>query len=113
MAVEAARSICMVADRIQYLMKEELGYLLHPCITPHDTKPVVCDMGTGTGLWLLDLADASPASSLHGFDIDISQAPPKEWLPATVTIDPLDIFESIPEHLVGKFEYDDTNAQSM
>ena len=92
-------------------MKEELGYLLHPSIAPEPgDKKVICDVGMGTGLWLLDLAAALPSSSLYGYDIDISQAPPSEWLPSNVTINSLDIFEPIAEDLVEKFEYDE---QSM
>ena len=91
----------------QSMMKEELGYLLHPSIAPQpDDKKVICDMGMGTGQWLLDLAAALPSSSLHGYDIDISQAPPNEWLPSNVTINSFDIFEPIAEDLLERFEYD-------
>ena len=67
---------------------------------------MVCDVATGTGTWLLDLAKELPSSSLHGVDVDISQTPPKEWLPSNVSFSTLDIFKPIPEGLVGKFEYE-------
>ncbi|KAL8952130.1 MAG: hypothetical protein Q9222_001942 [Ikaeria aurantiellina] len=65
---------------------------------------VVCDLGTGTGLWLTDLAKSQPSAALHGFDIDTSQAPPKEWLPSNVSIETLDVFQPVPERLLGMFD---------
>lgn len=67
---------------------------------------MVCDVATGTGFWLVDLAKDLPYSALHGFDVNISQTPPKEWLPSNVSFGTLDIFKPIPESLIGKYEYD-------
>lgn len=41
---------------------------------------------------------------LDGFDITDAQFPPKEWLPANVTLDTLNILGPIPEHLMGKYD---------
>ena len=36
-------------------------------------------------------------------DIDISQCPPREWLPVNVTVEMLDIFRPIPARFVEKY----------
>lgn len=41
---------------------------------------------------------------LDGFDITDAQFPPKEWLPPNVTLDTLNILDSIPERLLGKYD---------
>lgn len=43
-------------------------------------------------------------ATLDGFDIDISQCPPKEWLPENVNIHVFDVFDELPEHLVGTYD---------
>ena len=45
-----------------------------------------------------------PESSFHGFDVDLAQAPPVEWLPPNVKMSTLDLFGALPEKFVGKFE---------
>ena len=56
-------------------------------------------------IWLLDLAKIlHPTTQLDGFDIDIADCPPKEWLPPNVQMHQLDIFEEIPQHLVGIYD---------
>lgn len=56
-------------------------------------------------VWLTDLSSQLPASTqLDGFDIVISQAPPKDWLPANVTIRQWDIFTDVAEEFVEKYD---------
>ncbi|KAF4762447.1 hypothetical protein HAV15_007720 [Penicillium sp. str.  len=54
-----------------------LSNLIHPSI-PKDQLTAVADLGTGTGIWLEDVADLLPNKSvyLHGFDISSTQYPP-------------------------------------
>ncbi|KAL2041837.1 hypothetical protein N7G274_005621 [Stereocaulon virgatum] len=88
-----------------YLWKDQTGYLIHPNIPIRDTTLKVADVGTGTGIWLLDLAKTlRPTTQLDGFDIDIADCPPKEWLPPNVRMHQLDIFKEIPEHLTGVYD---------
>lgn len=56
-------------------------------------------------IWTTSLS-ASLASTvkLDGFDITDAQFPPKEWLPANVTLDTLNILDPVPEHLLGKYD---------
>ncbi|KAL4935938.1 hypothetical protein BDV06DRAFT_217050 [Aspergillus oleicola] len=63
------------------------GYLLHPCIDASHPTLRIADIGTGTASWLTDLTEILPATcKLDGFDVDTSQAPPREWLPANVSL---------------------------
>jgi hypothetical protein len=41
---------------------------------------------------------------IDGFDITDDQYPPKEWLPANVMLGTLNIFEPVPEALLGKYD---------
>ncbi|KAL3488134.1 S-adenosyl-L-methionine-dependent methyltransferase [Aspergillus germanicus] len=81
------------------------GYSLHPCIDTSSPTLTIADVGTGTASWLTDLAALLPATCrLDGFDIDTSQAPPKEWLPANVSLHEWDIFTDLPEYLIGRYD---------
>ena len=87
-----------------YNFKQTQGFLIHPCAVPKTESPKIADIGTGTGIWLLDVADSlSSSTHLDGLDISLSQTPPKEWLPPNVSMRQLDIFEDIPEELVGQY----------
>ncbi|KAL3448774.1 hypothetical protein BJX65DRAFT_306779 [Aspergillus insuetus] len=81
------------------------GYLLHPCIDTSPPALTIADVGTGTAAWLTDLSALLPATcQLNGFDIDTSQAPPKEWLPANASLHKWDVFTELPEHLIGRYD---------
>lgn len=53
---------------------------------------------------MTDLAQSMPSCTFHGFDVDLAQAPPTEWLPSNVKLDKLDLFQPLPEQFEGKFE---------
>ena len=53
---------------------------------------------------MTDLAFKMPNSTFHGFDVDLAQAPPSEWLPPNVKLDTLDLFKPLPDVYVEKFE---------
>ncbi|KAL2054873.1 hypothetical protein ABVK25_004695 [Lepraria finkii] len=46
----------------------------------------------------------SSSAQLDGFDIDLTQAPPKQWLPSNVAMHKLDAFSPLPHDLVGKYD---------
>ncbi|MCJ1359592.1 MAG: hypothetical protein MMC33_009594 [Icmadophila ericetorum] len=89
-----------------YLWKQSAGYLIHPNIPLVDGQHVrITDIGTGTGIWLLDLGESLPRSSrLDGYDIDVRQCPPTQWLPENVTMRTLDVYDPIPEDLIGQYD---------
>lgn len=92
-----------------YLWKNSLAFNLHPSIPiphTHGSPPLrIADLACGTGIWLLDLACELPEPAvLDGLDIDLSKAPPAQWLPNNVTVHNWDILSPVPEHLVGRYD---------
>lgn len=87
-------------------INRSIGYLLHPSAKaklPEDAR--IADVGTGTGIWLKDLADASPPTyRLEGFDISNDQFLPADSLPSNVKLGFLDFKKPIPEELRGQFD---------
>ncbi|OQE34335.1 hypothetical protein PENCOP_c021G02824 [Penicillium coprophilum] len=65
----------------------------------------IAEIGTGTGIWLLDLASQLPQSAqLDGFDFSEEQFPHEDFWPANVTFNKLDAFGDVPEHLANKYD---------
>ncbi|KAJ5614636.1 hypothetical protein N7528_008290 [Penicillium herquei] len=101
-----------------YLLRETLGYLVHPSIPTENPNLRIADIGTGTGLricadlyllktriWLTDLAHQLPSSArLDGLDISLGSATPRQWLPDNVTLRQWDIHTEVPEDLVGVYD---------
>lgn len=86
-----------------YLWKESFQFNIHPSI-PIPSDPVIADIGTGTSIWLLDIAKSLPNATLDGYDIDLSNTPATPWLPKNITLSNWSIFDPVPEHLVGKYD---------
>ncbi|KAI1736261.1 hypothetical protein F4680DRAFT_432335 [Xylaria scruposa] len=90
-----------------HLWKDIFGYSLHPKI-PRDTKFLkIADVATGTGSWLLDLhsqLESSTETELVGFDVDIAQVGPKEWLPPNFSLRKWSVFDDVPDDLVATFD---------
>lgn len=82
--------------------------LLPKDISDHVSKlpsPRIADVGTGTGVWLRDLATHLPSTSrLYGFDIDTEKFPSPETLPANMTFQSLDALKPLPEEHVGSYD---------
>ncbi|GFF44508.1 hypothetical protein IFM58399_07313 [Aspergillus lentulus] len=87
-----------------YIWKENMGYLLHPCIDVSRPDLAIADVGTGTGIWILDLLRQLPNAKLHGFDISSEQYPAPGFLPPNVSLSKLDILGEIPEEYREKFD---------
>jgi len=90
-----------------HLLKELLGYSIHPDILSKGTlpeSPKIADVGTGTAQWLIDVSHEIPSAQLDGFDISKAQFPSKAWLPAQISLDELDITKPIPSSLEGKYD---------
>ncbi|KAF4633301.1 hypothetical protein G7Y89_g4820 [Cudoniella acicularis] len=67
--------------------------------------PRIADIATGTAIWLQDLADMlTPSAQLDGFDISLSQCPPKAWLSKNITLREWDMFSPVPEDLIGVYD---------
>ncbi|KAI0120232.1 S-adenosyl-L-methionine-dependent methyltransferase [Hypoxylon sp. NC0597] len=88
-----------------YLWKEIFGYALHPKISRDRKLLRIADVGTGTGIWLRDLASQLDASAeLLGLDTDITQAGPPEWLPVNMSLREWSVFTDVPDDLIAKFD---------
>lgn len=91
-----------------YIWQSSFGYNLHPRIQDAirgKENLRVADIGTGTGIWLLDLASHLPPSAqLDAIDISFGQMPPREWLPHNVNLRLVDVFRPPTEDLVEKYD---------
>ncbi|GLI77748.1 hypothetical protein PoHVEF18_006042 [Penicillium ochrochloron] len=88
-----------------------IGYLLHPAITQHEHMRIA-DVGTGTGIWLQELANVLPSScQLDGFDISDALLPDKSSLPENITFYLQNLLQPFPEQFIGK--YDVVNVRVM
>ncbi|RYP73247.1 hypothetical protein DL771_003676 [Monosporascus sp. 5C6A] len=82
-------------------------------ISGPDKKLTIADIGTGTGIWLIDLAQelgigketgAKSNIQLDGFDIDIVQCPQPEWLPENIKFHTWNVFEEPEAQFVGQYD---------
>ncbi|KAF2681997.1 S-adenosyl-L-methionine-dependent methyltransferase [Lentithecium fluviatile CBS 122367] len=90
---------------LQYFLWKDGGFLLHPSIPANGNNLRVAEIGVGTGIWLVDLArNLPPSARIDGFDIDLTQCPPKEWLPSNVSVHVLDCFKPFPNHLLEAYD---------
>ncbi|KAL8767627.1 MAG: hypothetical protein Q9194_005930 [Teloschistes cf. exilis] len=81
----------------------EIGWLLHPSLVPTSSFRVA-DIGTGTAIWALDLAQSFSVGQVDGFDIDLEQCPPSEWLPPNITVREWDAFSALPPELENQYD---------
>ncbi|KAJ5385072.1 hypothetical protein N7517_002983 [Penicillium concentricum] len=88
-----------------------IGYLLHPAIKQHD-RMRIADVGTGTGIWLRELAAVLPITcQLDGFDLSGVMFPSKNILPENITFHHQNLLEPFPDEFLG--EYDVVNVRVM
>ncbi|KAE8154228.1 hypothetical protein BDV25DRAFT_126700 [Aspergillus avenaceus] len=87
-----------------YLVVQLFGYHIHPSI-PITPETRIADIGTGTGIWLTDLADKLPKTiRLDGLDISLDAAPLPSMLPENMSLRTWDIKTAVPEDLVGVYD---------
>ncbi|GAT30326.1 hypothetical protein RIB2604_03303040 [Aspergillus luchuensis] len=78
---------------------------MHPHICTANPEMRIADVGTGTAIWLTDLASKLPKSvRLDGLDVSFDAAPLREWLPPNVTLHYWDVKSPVPEHLIGAYD---------
>ncbi|KAJ5100281.1 hypothetical protein N7456_006333 [Penicillium angulare] len=88
-----------------YLAVQLFGYHIHPSIPAQTATSSIVDVGTGTGIWLTDLAGKLPSSTrLDGLDISLDATPLPELLPENVKFNLWDIKDEVPEHLIGAYD---------
>ncbi|KAL7910594.1 S-adenosyl-L-methionine-dependent methyltransferase [Trichoderma velutinum] len=80
------------------------GYTINPKI-PITSQTKIADLGTGTGVWLLDVATQVPSTvQLDGFDISDGQFPHKSNVPNNVNFRITDALSKVPDDLVAKYD---------
>ncbi|KAK5991845.1 N-methyltransferase tcpN [Cladobotryum mycophilum] len=68
--------------------------------------PAIADIGTGTAIWLQDLAPLlSPDSRLDGYDYDTTKFPEASELPDNVKLTFADFFKPFPTELLGTYDF--------
>ncbi|PQE27514.1 UMTA methyltransferase family protein [Rutstroemia sp. NJR-2017a BBW] len=86
-----------------FLWKTTFGFNIHPSIHLQSNASIA-DIATGTALWAVEVAREIPAATVFGLDIDLSKAPHEEWLPSNLSLRKWNLFEEVPEDLLGKFD---------
>lgn len=96
---------CKTIEAYPNGLSSTLGYYLHPSIHSRLPKsPVIADVATGTGAFLLDLAKELPESAeLFGFDISNALFPRGE-LPPNVRLHVCDAKKPFPVEFHGRFD---------
>lgn len=70
-----------------------------------DRPLAIADVGTGTGIWLRELAAEFPENSrFDGFDVDESKFLPPQRRPSNVTLSHGDVLKPFPEDLLGTYD---------
>ncbi|KAF2271081.1 hypothetical protein CC78DRAFT_506612 [Lojkania enalia] len=89
-----------------HVWTKAIGYLLHPSIAsalPEDAR--IADIGTGTGIWMTEMAKISPSTyQFDGYDISDAQFPPKDALASNISLNFGDFKKPIPQELQGKYD---------
>ncbi|KAF9884862.1 hypothetical protein FE257_001205 [Aspergillus nanangensis] len=91
-------------DAQHTLFRLHNGYCLHPRVPVKDDMKIA-EIGTGTAIWLFDLArQLPPTVQLDGFDISDQQFPHQSLWPSNVHLDILDSLTEAPGRLVGQYD---------
>ncbi|KAI1748686.1 hypothetical protein F4782DRAFT_344302 [Xylaria castorea] len=95
-------------DKQFFVLNEVMeGNLLPPHIAKDisdNPAPRICDMATGSAIWLRELAKTLPLSAeLFGYDYDTSKFP-KDGLPRNVKLGTADLYEPFPKEWEGTFD---------
>ncbi|KAL4876891.1 hypothetical protein BJY04DRAFT_231183 [Aspergillus karnatakaensis] len=89
-----------------YLWIEIFGYHINPAVGVEDlASPRIADVGTGTAVWLTDLARRPPSTAaLDSLDVSFDAVPPVQSLPSNVTLHHYDIYSQTPAELRGVYD---------
>lgn len=89
-----------------YLWKDALKSNIHPSILPSLPKTAaIADVASGTGIWLIDVSRELPEAQLDGLDYNLRQASHPAWLPSNVKMKHWNLFDDVPDDLLGKYDY--------
>ncbi|KAK4502039.1 hypothetical protein PRZ48_007850 [Zasmidium cellare] len=78
--------------------------LLDPSIALKKENLTIADVATGTGAWCLDFHEKHPDNIIEGLDVNLSEVPPKSWLPSNFSFHEFDVLKKVPEDFVGRYD---------
>jgi hypothetical protein len=55
-------------------------------------------------IWAVDLSSKLPSATLDAFDVTTNLIPREEWLPSNVNFHRLDVFETVAEEFIEKYD---------
>lgn len=92
-------------DEQHLIITKTLGFLIHPNIPLISPTLKIADIGTGTGIWLLDVAKSLPPTcQFTGFDVTSSAWPPSQTLPSNVSFKIQDMALPFPASEIGTYD---------
>ncbi|KAK4110385.1 hypothetical protein N656DRAFT_800269 [Canariomyces notabilis] len=92
-------------DEQHIFTTKTLGFLIHPNIPSPRPNAKIADIGTGTGIWLFDVAESLPPTcQFTGFDATSSSFPSPDSLPPNVTFKLQDMHRPFPESEIGTYD---------
>lgn len=100
-----ATNILFRLDEQHLITIKTLGFLIHPQIPLVSGNFKIADVGTGTGIWLLDAAKSvGPETQLVGFDASSAAFPAAHTVPENVTFKVQDMFDPFPDFEIGTYD---------
>jgi SAM-dependent methyltransferase len=101
-------------DEQHFLTTKTLGFLVHPNISIASPTAKIADVGTGTGIWLLDVAKSLPSTcEFTGFDVTPAAFPPPQTLPPNVSFKIQDMLLPFPASELGTYDVVATRFTSV
>ncbi|KAI1758443.1 S-adenosyl-L-methionine-dependent methyltransferase [Xylaria castorea] len=92
-------------DEQHFFTTKTLGFLIHPSIPITSPTVKIADIGTGTGIWLFDIAKSLPPTcQLTGFDITSAAFPPPQSWPPNVSFKTQDMLLPLPASEIGTYD---------
>ncbi|KAF1999722.1 hypothetical protein P154DRAFT_523048 [Amniculicola lignicola CBS 123094] len=92
-------------DEQHIFTTKTLGFLVHPNLSITSPTAKIADVGTGSGVWLLDVAKNRPSTcQFTGFDVTTSAFPASETWPPNVSFKIHDMFLPFPASEVGTYD---------
>ncbi|PQE18182.1 UMTA methyltransferase family protein [Rutstroemia sp. NJR-2017a BBW] len=81
-----------------YLWKDTLQFSIHPSISPNlPPHPLIADLATGTSI-------SRASFPMHNSTVSITISS-RSWLPENVDIQYWDVFDEVPDEMVGKYDF--------
>ena len=91
---------------LQHAFTQEIfgGHLIDPAIETDKPSLRIADVCTGTGIWLLQVAQQYPDAECEGLDITLAETPHNGWCPPNVRFRTFDLFADLPPDLTERYD---------